>query len=243
MTTALISYTDMQRMAKTAADSKMFGVKTPDEALAIMLVAHAEGIHPMTAMRDYHVISGRPSLKADTMLARFQQSGGSVEWHSNTDTKAEATFTHPKGGSLRLDWTIERAKAAGLAGRDTWKAYPRAMLKARLISEGIRTVYPGVLIGAYTPEEISDIIADPVTVSAEQAVQSFGKPGLPQDQVDEAMEAISNATEVNKLMHVYQAAYKAAREVGDEARMNSFKLAYDARKDELTAVPVAGEVI
>ncbi|MBK8184776.1 MAG: hypothetical protein IPK63_18615 [Candidatus Competibacteraceae bacterium] len=50
------------------------------------------------------------------------------------------------------------AKRANLAGKDLWKQYPRAMLRARVISEGIRTVYPGVLSGMYTPEEVRDFI-------------------------------------------------------------------------------------
>jgi hypothetical protein len=59
-------------------------------------------------------------------------------------------------GSIEVDWTIQQAKTAGLTGKDVWKQYPRAMLRARVISEGIRTVYPGVAVGVYTPEEIAD---------------------------------------------------------------------------------------
>ena len=39
------------------------------------------------------------------------------------------------------------------------------MLRARVISEGIRTVYPGVLNGFYTPEEITDM--QPTAVDVE----------------------------------------------------------------------------
>ena len=38
-----------------------------------------------------------------------------------------------------------------------WQQYPRAMLRARLLSEGIRTVFPEVVCGVYTPEEVMDI--------------------------------------------------------------------------------------
>jgi hypothetical protein len=31
------------------------------------------------------------------------------------------------------------------------------MLRARVVSEGIRTVFPGVVLGVYTPEEMQDI--------------------------------------------------------------------------------------
>ena len=34
------------------------------------------------------------------------------------------------------------------------------MLRARVISEGIRTVYPGCIAGTYTPEEVMDMPAE-----------------------------------------------------------------------------------
>jgi hypothetical protein len=52
---------------------------------------------------------------------------------------------------------MAQAKAIGLATKDNWKNYPKAMLRARCISEGIRTVYPGCIVGVYTPEEVQDM--------------------------------------------------------------------------------------
>lgn len=153
----VVPYQDMERMAAVIAQSGLFGVKSPVQALALMLVSQAEGQHPATAARDYHVIQGRPALKTDAMLARFQSAGGRVQWHDYADEIVSATFSHPAGGSVRVDWSIDRAKKAGLTGKDTWKQYPRAMLRARVISEGIRTVYPGVLSGMYAPEEVRDM--------------------------------------------------------------------------------------
>jgi len=124
--------------------------------MALMLIAQAEGMHPAIAARDFHVIQGRPALKADAMLARFQAAGGKVQWTSYTETKVAGIFSHPAGGSVEVEWTIAMAKTAGLAGKDVWKQYPRGMLRARVISEGVRTVYPGVAVGVYTPEEIAD---------------------------------------------------------------------------------------
>jgi hypothetical protein len=67
------------------------------------------------------------------------------------------TFSHPQGGSVEIEWTLDMAMAAGLTKNPTWKSYPRQMLRARCISEGIRTVYPGVTVGTYTPEEAEDM--------------------------------------------------------------------------------------
>jgi hypothetical protein len=150
---------DMQVMASAIVKSGLFGMKTPDQALALMIVATAEGRHPGSVASDYHIIQGRASLKADSMLARFQQSGGRVEWHDHTNEKVSATFTHPAGGSLRIDWDMARAKAAGLGGKDNWRSYPRQMLRARVISEGVRATFPAVLNGMYTPEEVGEFDA------------------------------------------------------------------------------------
>lgn len=156
MTNQLVPMDQMERMAAAVAKSGLFGMKTPDQALALMLLAQAEGLHPAIAARDYHLIQGRPALKADAMLARFQAAGGKVAWDCYTDKQVTATFSHPQGGSITVSWTLMQAKEAGLATKDVWRQYPRAMLRARVISEGIRTVYPGVSVGVYTPEEIED---------------------------------------------------------------------------------------
>lgn len=154
--TQLVPVGDMQTMAGALAKSGLFGVKTSDQALALMIVAQAEGRHPGSVASDYHIIQGRASLKSDAMLARFQQAGGKVEWHDHSNEKVSGTFSHPQGGSLRVDWDMARAKSAGLGTKDNWRQYPRQMLRARVISEAVRAVFPAVLNGMYTPEEIRD---------------------------------------------------------------------------------------
>lgn len=246
MSGAVIPFVEMERMAITVAKANLFGMKTPEQALALMCLAQAEGVHPMIAVRDYHLIDGKPTLKADTMLARFQESGGIVEWHCMTDEKCEATFTHPKAPEpIRLDWTIDRATRAQLAGRAVWKSYPRAMLRARLIAEGVRATYPAVIAGKYAPEEIADaqIIdvhqsaanADTFTVTA--ASDDTLTPGLAAEIAEGHMSAIASASSIEVLRRVYAEAYTAARDVADELRMRSFKNAYEARKAELQEIP------
>lgn len=152
----IVPYDQVERMAQAVAKSNLFGVKSADQALALMLVAQAEGRHPALAARDYDIIQGRPSKKSEAMLRDFLESGGKVEWHDLTDTVADATFSHPSGGSVRISWDMKRAQAAGLGGKDMWKKYPRQMLRARAVSEGIRTVCPMATSGFYVPEEVAD---------------------------------------------------------------------------------------
>ena len=160
MTNALIPVNDIEKMALAVAKSNLFGIKTAEQGVALMLIAQAEGLHPAIAARDYHIIQGRPALKTDAMLARFQQAGGKVQWKTYSDAEVTGTFSHPAGGELTVSWTLAQAKAIGLAGKDNWKSYPRAMLRARCVSEGIRAVYPGCVVGIYTPEEVEDFKDD-----------------------------------------------------------------------------------
>lgn len=176
----MASFTEVERMAHAVAKSQLFGMKTPEQAFALMMLAQAEGLHPMIAARDYDIIQGRPSKKAEAMLRDFQRSGGKVEWHELTDAKADATFSHPQGGTFRCDWDMARAKKAGLGGKDMWARYPRQMLRARCVSEGCKTVFPSSTSGMYTPEEAQDFEpAQPSRVETYQAKLTDVPPSEP----------------------------------------------------------------
>jgi hypothetical protein len=185
MSNSIIPVNEVKQMALAVANSGFFGYDTPEQALTLMLVAQAEGRHPASAAKEYHLIKGRPALKSDAMLARFQQAGGSVNWEERSAEKVCAKFSHPQGGELRICWTLEDAKRAGLANGDNWKKYPRQMLSARVISEGVRMVYPSVISGFYTPEEVQDfapmekpkpIIAKPIFKKDEESKQDEASP-------------------------------------------------------------------
>jgi hypothetical protein len=159
----IVSFNDMQSMAEAIAKSGLFGMKDTNSVLALMAVAQAEGLHPATAARDFHIIQGRPALKADAMLARFQNAGGKVDWTEYTDERVTGVFTHPNGGSLAVSWTIKQATNIGLVKPGSgWQKFPRAMLRSRCISEGIRSVFPGSVTGFYSPEEVADFDNPPI---------------------------------------------------------------------------------
>lgn len=163
MTTEIVQhgYGDIEKMGRAIVASGLFGIKTHEQAIALMLIAQAEGLHPAIAALDYNIIQNRPALTADAILGRFQAKGGRVEWGDYTDQRVVGTFSHPQGGSVTIEWTMERASRAGLAGKDNWKKWPRQMLRSRCISEGVRTVAPGTTVGRYPPDEVEDFEAPP----------------------------------------------------------------------------------
>lgn len=234
MSNAIIPFAEVTKMAAVAASSRMFGFKTQDEALAIMLLCQGEGLHPAVAMRDYHVISGRPSMKADAMLARFQQAGGSVKWTRYDESAVSGVFSHPQGGSVEITWNMEQAKRANLSGKDVWKAHPRAMLRARCISEGIRTVFPACIVGVYTPEEIQ-AMPEPVAVQSHVVEEPPAAPPAPPAEVPLPLVAPDTTEHAIKGVETWhKAALKALGMLGDDPA--AIRAWVDANADAFDAV-------
>ena len=150
----LVPINEIQIMADAAHKSNFFGIKSQAQAMAIMLVAQADGTHPGKALQEYHIINDKPALKSEAMLARFLRAGGKVKWHEYSDKACKATFTHEQGGEVTVEWTVEKAKKIGLLRNLVWAQYPAPMMRSRVVSEGIRTVYPVITSGMYAPEEL-----------------------------------------------------------------------------------------
>ena len=56
---------------------------------------------------------------------------------------------------------MDDAKRAGLVKKDGWQFYPKAMLRARAITAGLRAVAPDIIAGIYDPEELgADVTVD-----------------------------------------------------------------------------------
>lgn len=157
MSSKELSLVDMRGMADAIAKSRLFPeINTSDRAMTLMLLCQAEGLNPIQALQRYNIIKGKPAKNADAILSDYLASGGKLKWEVYTDSECTATFTHPSTGSIRISWTMDRAKKAGLGDKANWRAYPRQMLKARVISEGVRASNPASCVGLYTPEEVQD---------------------------------------------------------------------------------------
>ena len=85
---------DVEIMARHAARSRLYGMDE-SQAFTLMMLADAEGLHPIQAVRRFHVIKGRPSMRADAMQAEFQRHGGCLRWLETTDEACVAEAWHP----------------------------------------------------------------------------------------------------------------------------------------------------
>ena len=194
------SVQDITAMAQAITKSGLFGIKTADQAVALMLVAQSEGRHPASVASEFDIIQGRPALKSQAALARFQAAGGKIQWVERTDSKASAKFSHAQGGELLVEWTIEQARDAGLTSKQTWKQYARAMLSARVVAEGVRACYPACLNGVYLAEEVQDFDSKPryakeVVELVQESPSAKEVPSLPEPPKEIYVEIATNNDE------------------------------------------------
>ncbi len=135
-------------------------IKTPEQAVAIMLKGRELRIPAMYALSNIVVIQGKPAANAELMLALIYRDHGSNAMSITESTTAKATIVFQRTGwpsPHTYSFTIDDAKRAGLldgGNAHSWQKYPQAMLRARCISAVARMAFPDIIGGLYTPEEL-----------------------------------------------------------------------------------------
>ena len=139
--------------------SGIFGLDKPEQGEILALQCMVEKKSPLELARTYHFIQGQLAIRSDALLAKFHQAGGTVEWGDRTDERVTAVFR--KGTSSAaivadMKEYVGNGTALGKDGKpkDNWKKWPRRMLTARAISEGVRLIAPECCFGTYTVEEL-----------------------------------------------------------------------------------------
>jgi len=132
--------------------------RKPEAVMAALLTGRELGLGPMTALQRIHVIEGKAGLDAQGMRAQVLAAGHDLWIVESTPEKCVAAGRRRGSEHVQeVTWTIQEARAAGLAGKGNWKSYPRQMLQARATAELCRLIAPDALGGlAYSSEELAD---------------------------------------------------------------------------------------
>lgn len=164
---AVRSDLDALTIASQMSQLKMFGetllksgllpqsIKTPEAATVIILKGRELGIPPMEALNSINVIQGKPAVSPQLMLALVYRSGqGSIQVVERTDNRS-VVRAHRKGLPPQdFIFTFEDAKRLGLAEKDNYRKQPAVMLQWRNVAAAARAVFPDVVSGLYTPDEM-----------------------------------------------------------------------------------------
>lgn len=148
---------ELMNMAKMFAESGMFeNIKSAAQAIVKIQAGQEIGIPPFASMSGIHIIKGKPTIGAGLIAARIKGSGKYDYKVIQQDEKAcVIDFYQGKDKIGNSTFTIEDAKKAGTQNIDK---FPRNMLFARAISNGVKWYCPDVFAGpVYTPEEMNEI--------------------------------------------------------------------------------------
>jgi len=149
------SYDETERVAAAMVKSGYFqDTRDASQAIVKILAGREMGFGAFASMTGVYIIQGRPSIGANLMAS-------AVKRHPNydyrvlemTDTVCEIEYFQQGKTIGKSRFTLEDARKAGTKNLDK---FPRNMLFARAMSNGVRWFVPDVFDGAavYTPEEL-----------------------------------------------------------------------------------------
>ena len=156
------SLTEIMSIGKAFAESGMFpDIKTAAQAVVKIQAGAEMGIPPFAAMSGIHIIQGKPTVGAGLMAANVKGSGKyDYRVVESTEKVCSIDFYQGKEKIGNSTFTIEDAKNAQTKNLDK---FPKNMLFARAISNGVKWYTPDVFSGpVYVPEEMTAPITEDV---------------------------------------------------------------------------------
>jgi hypothetical protein len=254
---------EAQQLARAAVASKLYAVGSPEAALMILLTGRDLGLTASQSFRAIYVVSGKPVVSSDAMVAAIRRSGLCTSWRVIESTVERCTIETTRVGEQepeRESFAMEDAKRAGLDRRDVWRAYPRDMLRHRAAAGLARRVYPDVVLGCYAPGELeetqssSTATVEVVRLTAEQIVADYDEEVAGGADPDLAFERAKSrgrehrvATRVQSILTERERAAAAAKRAQLEAASGVATVApidpYDRLVDELSQIDSPAAVV
>ena len=171
---------DLKKRADLLVKSGLLpkAIKTPEAAIAIMLMGAEYGISPMKSFQCINIIEGKPALSSQLMLALCERTGELVDKKfDHYETYAAFTITRKGQTPYRAtfgdtDAQLARTKEAQYDAKGNWvsskvipliekynyKTMKKDMYMARAISRACRRVFPDAVLGLIVEDEAYDVI-------------------------------------------------------------------------------------
>lgn len=213
---------EIMTMAKTFAESGMFtDTKQMAQAFVKIQAGQEIGVPPFAAMSGIHIIQGKPTMGAGLIASTVKGSGKyDYKVKEMTDKICSIDFYQGKENIGNSTFTIEDAKKAQTKNIDK---FPKNMLFARAISNGVKWFCPDVFSGpVYVPEEMPDVKTEDIEhEEVKEAVHISLK--------EELINALNDCKTPEEVKKVYSSIPKAERPLYKEL---ATKLGEDLKSGE-----------
>ena len=187
-TVTQLPLTEVMSIGKAFAESGMFAdTKSAAQAIVKIQAGQEIGIPPFAAMTGIHIIQGKPTIGAGLIASRVKGSGKYDYKVIQQDEKiCSIDFYQGVNKIGNSAFTIEEAKKAGTKNLDK---FPKNMLFARAISNGVKWFCPDVFSGpVYVPQEMGATVNEDEEVIEVETIQL---PLLTPDKFEAMIKAIN----------------------------------------------------
>lgn len=164
--------------ASTDMVPKQYQGKPESAAVAIQWGMEI-GLQPLQSLQNVAVVNNSPCLWGDALIAIVKGSGQCEYIRSEFDDETMTAYvaTKRKGEQEEVrSYSMEDAKRAGLAGRQTYQQHPKRMLNARARSHVLRDVYADLLRGFQVREIIEEDHVEKDITPKSDTLKSLLKP-------------------------------------------------------------------
>lgn len=146
--------------ARMMVETRFFkDIAKPEQALAVIMTGREFGMSAMSSLQAFHIIRNKVCPSAQTLVGLVKRSPACVYFMLTDSSTDHATWETQREGEPKpttLTYDMAMAKRMGLDGKDNWRKQPDTMLRWRAASALARAVYPDVVGGLYTAEEMWD---------------------------------------------------------------------------------------
>ncbi len=154
---------ELMNLAKAFAESGMFSdTKSAAQAIVKIQAGQEIGIPPFAAMTGIHIIQGKPTIGAGLIASRLKGSG-KYDYRVVEASEKVCSIDFYQGNTKigNSTFTIEDARKALTKNIDK---FPKNMLFARAISNGVKWYCPDIFSGpVYVPEEMQVVTTEEAT--------------------------------------------------------------------------------
>ena len=159
----------ISQVAPAMHAARLFGTKSPEQAMAIMIKGYELGFSLTASFENIHVIEDKPSLSPKGALALIYNSPecAGVTITDEADSKGVPVactieMKRRNGLTYTARFSMEDAKRAGIVKPNSgWEKYPANMLRWRAIGYAADIVFPDVIGGTKRADEFgADLTPD-----------------------------------------------------------------------------------
>lgn len=181
-------------------------LRTPEQVLAVALTGKELGIGMMEAIRGINIITGKPSVSPQLMLALARRTGELEKFalHAPSrpgippdETGAECHIQRRGSVDHVTVFGPDEAKKLGLIGKDNYTKQPGTMYGWRAIAANLRVTFPDAITGLYSPDELDNEMPDSGDVIATTV-----DPGVSVPLVEMPKEKVLEKPRIEKVIDV-----------------------------------------